>query len=105
MQSPLRLQIPAHIPPHAVWHAYSLRLKASEKHQISRHNTEKISTMLQGGKKWEKGGCTLCLEEKQEHCFFKMDFYQNKSGGLTPNKPVFMAWYRCGNFLPVADPE
>lgn len=37
MQAPLRLQTPAHTPPHA----YSLRLKASEMHQISRHNTEK----------------------------------------------------------------
>lgn len=98
MQSPLRLQIPARIPPHTVWHAYSLRLKASEKHQISRHNTEKTSTMLQGGKKWEKWGYALCLEEKQEYCFFKTDFYQNKPGRQALSKPVFMAIVQIWKF-------
>lgn len=58
MQSPLRLQIPAHIPPHAVWHAYSLRFKASKKHQISRHNTEK--NFYHAARREEMGEMRLC---------------------------------------------
>lgn len=74
MPSPLRLQIPARIPPHAVWHAYSLRLKASEKHQISRHNTEKTSTMLQGRME-EMGEMGLCPVLRGETGIL---FFQNR---------------------------
>lgn len=105
MQSPLRLQTPACIPPHAIWHAYSLRLKASEKHQISRCNTEKTSTVLQGGKKWEKWGYALCLEGKWEHCFFsKWTFTKTNQIG-THQVNLYLWPYRFGNFLSVVDPK
>lgn len=78
MQSPLRLQIPAHIPPHAVWHAYSLRLKASEKHQISRYNTEK--NFYHAARREEMGEMMLCSMLRRET---GNRFFQN---GLLPKQ-------------------
>lgn len=99
MQYALRLQIPAHIPPHAVWHAYSLRLKASQKHQISRHNTEKLLPCCKKGRAGRNEAMLSAWRRNRNTVFFKMDFYQYRSGKHTPNKPVFMAMVQIWKFL------
>lgn len=87
MQSPLRLQIPAHTPPHAVWHAYSLRLKASEKHQISRHNTEKILPCCKEGRNGRKEA-VLCAQRRNRNIVFsKWTFTKTNQAGIHQINP------------------